>query len=209
MKIAIFGATGATGSELIKLAREMDYEVCCLVRNKLEINHPFVQVIYGSIDNLTDVEQSIKGCEAVISVLGSSPKFFGAKSTDIYSKSASVIVKAMKTQKVKKLIFCTSAGVEDDPNEIWFYKHLLKPFLLQKSYDDMVTAESTIKVSLLDWVLVRPSRLIDGALTKKFRVAKKFRPEGGSKISRTDLAFFLLDNVPNYQWVHQTPTLAY
>ncbi|RFZ83455.1 NAD-dependent epimerase/dehydratase family protein [Mucilaginibacter terrenus] len=209
MKIAVFGATGATGFELVKQALELHYEVYCLVRNKLAINHQHVQVIYGSIDNLTDVEQSITGCEAVISVLGSAPKFFGDKSTDIYSKSASVIVKAMEGQKIKKLIFCTSAGVENDPTEIWFYKHFLKPFLLKKSYDDMAIAESTIKASSLDWVLVRPSRLIDGVLTKKFRVSKRFRPEGGSKIARADLAFFLLDNIGNNKWVHQTPTLTY
>ena len=209
MKIAIFGATGATGTELVKQALEKNCEVFCLVRNNLNVTHPQLHVVKGSLDDLRAVKSIIKDCQAVISLLGSAPKFFGDKSTNIYSKGASVIIEAMISENIKKLIFCTSAGVENDPNEIWLYRHILKPFLLQKSYDDMQIAETTISASSLDWVLVRPARLINGQISRNFRVSRRFRPDGGSKITRADLAFFILNQVNSKEWIHQTPTITY
>ena len=209
MKVSIFGATGATGQELIKQGLEKGYHISTIVRNQLPITNPNLTVIKGNIFDKKLVKDIIDKSDLVISVLAFTPKLFGQKSTDLYSKSASVLVETMTELKVKKLAFCTSAGVEEDPNEIWFYKHILKPFYLEKGYKDMQLAEKIITHSTLDWILVRPSRLTNDALTTQFRISERFRPEKGSSISRADLAFFILNQVTNNAWVHKTPTLAY
>jgi putative NADH-flavin reductase len=85
MKITIFGATGLTGKELVNQALERDLDVVCLVRRELDVRHPRLKVINGSITNLEQVRTAIEGSDAVISVLGSAPKVFGNKSTDVYS----------------------------------------------------------------------------------------------------------------------------
>jgi len=209
MNITIFGATGLTGKELVNQALERDMSVVCLVRRELDVKHPRLKVINGSMTHVEQVEAALKDSDAVISVLGSAPKLFGDKSTDVYSRSAAVIVKAMGRASTRRLIFCSSAGVEEDPREIFFYKFVLKPLLLKKSYADMQLAEQTISRTDLDWVLVRPARLVKGTLTKKFRTSERFRPIGGSAISRPDLAFFLLNQVTDSAWIHKTPTITY
>ncbi|CAF0936487.1 unnamed protein product [Didymodactylos carnosus] len=209
MKISIFGSTGPTGRELVNQALEKGYKVSTLVRNPLDIVHANLTVIKGNIFDIEAVKNVIENSDAVISVLGFTPQLFGEKSTDIYSKIASLLVKAMTELNLKKLMFCTSAGVENDPNEIWFYKHILKPLLLQKVYDDMQLAEKIITESSLDWILVRPARMTNGSLTTQFRVSERFRSSGGTAISRADTAFFMLNQVTGNQWVHRTPTLTY
>ncbi|CAF0770573.1 unnamed protein product [Didymodactylos carnosus] len=209
MKISIFGSTGPTGRELVNQALEKGYKVSTLVRNPLDIVHANLTVIKGNIFDIEAVKNVIENSDAVISVLGFTPQLFREKSTDIYSKIASLLVKAMTELNLKKLMFCTSAGVENDPNEIWFYKHILKPLLLQKVYDDMQLAEKIITESSLDWILVRPARMTNGSLTTQFRVSERFRSPGGTAISRADTAFFMLNQVTDNQWVHRTPTLTY
>ncbi len=209
MKISIFGSTGATGQELVKQGLEKGYSISTVVRHPLDITNPNLTVIQGNIFDKPLVKDVIEGSDLVISVLAFTPKLFGQQSTDLYSKTASVLVEAMTELNIKKLAFCTSAGVEEDPHEIWFYKHILKPLYLKKGYEDMQLAENIITGSTLDWILVRPSRLTNGVLTTEFRIAKRFRPEGGSTISRADLAFFILEQLASSAWVHKTPTLAY
>lgn len=209
MKISIFGSTGATGQELIKQGLEKGYSISTIVRNQLDITNPNLTVIKGNIFDKSLVKEIIDKSDLVVSVLAFTPKLFGEKSTKLYSKTASVLVEAMAELNLKKLAFCTSAGVEEDPQEIWFYKHILKPFYLNKGYEDMQLAEKIITNSTLDWILVRPSRLTNAALTTQFRISERFRPEEGSSVSRADLAFFILNQITNNAWVRKTPTLAY
>ena len=209
MKISIFGATGATGQELIKQSLANGYHISTIVRNKLDVSSPLLTIVKGSIFDKELVKKIIDKSDLVISVVAFTPKLFGQKSTDLYAKTASVIVEAMTELNLKKLVFCTSAGVENDPNEIWFYKYILKPFYLKKGYMNMLLAEEKIINSKLDWILVRPSRLTNSPLTGQFRVSDRFRPKGGSCISRADLAFFMLEQLNNNNYVHKTPTIAY
>ena len=50
MKIAIFGATGGTGKQLIEQALEAGYEVVAYARNpsKLDIRHEHLKVIQAN-----------------------------------------------------------------------------------------------------------------------------------------------------------------
>ena len=209
MKLSIFGSTGPTGQELVKQALQKDYQVSTLVRSPSGLVHPQLTVIKGDLFDVETVVGVIKNSKAVISVLGVAPTLFEQKATTVYSKNAAVFIKAMHELAINRLIFCTSVGVEDDPNEKWFYKHVLKPFILQKSYDDMQVAETLITQSNLDWTLVRPARLTDQGSSAKLRVSEQFRPTGGTQISRVDLASFMINQVASTEWVHRTPTLAY
>lgn len=209
MKISVFGSTGATGQELIKQGLEKGYHISTIVRSQLEATNPNLMVVKGDIFDKSLVNDTIKNSDLVISVLAFTPKLLGQKSTHLYSKMASILVEAMTELKLKKLAFCTSAGVEEDPNEIWFYRHVIKPLYLKEGYENMQLAEKIITNSALDWILVRPSRLTNDALTTQFRISEKFRPEGGSSISRADLAYFILNQATSNDWVHKTPTLAY
>ncbi len=209
MKIAIFGGTGSTGQEIIKQALERNHLVTALVRNPAAITQtsPNLNVIVGNVFDADTVEKAILGKDVVLSVLGSKS---GRAATTIYSDSARTFIAAMTKTSVKRLIYCTSAGTEDDdPSEMFVYRHLIKPFFLQKSYDDMKVAEALIRSSRLDWILVRPSLLTNGPRTTQFRASAHYRPEHGTRISRADVAYFMVEQITRAEWVRKTPTLAY
>ena len=171
--------------------------------------HGALSVVTGDPLDVGVARRVIEGCDATISVLGFRRHLQGPATTTLYSDSARTFVRAMDASGCRRLIYTTSAGVElDDPSELWPYKHIVKPVWLNGGYEDMRNAESIIRASDLDWILVRPGRLTDGPATARYEVSPRFRPEHANAITRADLAAFMLDQVAGDEWVHGTPTLG-
>ena len=70
MKLAIFGATGRVGGEILKRALADGHYVKALVRSKKLESHPNLEVILGDVRNAIDVEKTIAGVDAVFSAIG-------------------------------------------------------------------------------------------------------------------------------------------
>jgi putative NADH-flavin reductase len=70
--------------------------------------------------------------------------------------------------------------------------------------------EQIIKSSTLDWVIVRPTALSNGARRNAYRagpdVGNWFVP---SRISRADVASFMLEQLTADEYLRKTPGLAY
>ena len=75
MKIAILGATGLTGKQVVQQALDADHEVLAIVRTpeKMSIQHDHLTVVVGNIFNADDLKQHIEGVDAVISTIGFPP----------------------------------------------------------------------------------------------------------------------------------------
>lgn len=70
MKILLLGATGRTGSLVLKKALAAGHQVNCLARNSTRINpQNRLQVFEGNPADKVDLEKAIRGCEAMISCL--------------------------------------------------------------------------------------------------------------------------------------------
>ena len=65
-----------------------------------------------------------------------------------------------------------------------------------------------IKASGLDWVIVRAPRLTDGPWTGKYRVGYVGK-NSGTKISRADVADFMLGQLTADEYLHQQPMISY
>lgn len=210
MRIAVFGATGGTGMQLLEQALDRDWTVVATVRHEGDLtSHGGLEVVVGDPLDPAVAARAIRGCDAVLSVLGFRRHLRGPATTTLYSHSARTFVTAMADVGCRRLIFTTSAGVElDDPGELWPYRHIVKPLWLDGGYQDMRAAEDVVRASDLQWVLVRPGRLTDGPATGRYEVSPRYRPEHANAISRADLADFMLDQVTDDTWVHATPTLG-
>ena len=74
MKVAIFGATGGTGRELVKQAIEEGHEVTAFARKPEKLNdlwHQDLRVVQGDVTDYNAVERAVIGQDAVLSALGS------------------------------------------------------------------------------------------------------------------------------------------
>lgn len=71
--IALFGGTGSTGSNFLKLALDGGYTVRALVRTPSKVSikdNDKLTLVEGSITDADKVEEVIKGCDYAVSMLG-------------------------------------------------------------------------------------------------------------------------------------------
>lgn len=124
LKLAIFGATGRTGLPLVQQALEAGHSVAALVRTpaKMTIQNANLTLIQGDSLNSADVEKTVQGADAVLSVLGQSK---GA-SRDLQKVSIRNIIAAMQKYGAKRLISLTGAGVDAPEDRPGFSNHLIK-----------------------------------------------------------------------------------
>jgi len=82
-------------------------------------------------------------------------------------------------------------------------------FLLSDLYADKAAGEALIRRSYLDWTLVQPSQLTNGPLTQKYRAGERLALRGMPKISRADVAHFILSHLDDGAYVRKVVSISY
>jgi putative NADH-flavin reductase len=212
MKIVLWGATGLTGREILSQALEGGHEVKAVARNPelIEAEHANLSVVRGDVLNPQSVQEAVAGGDVVISALGSGASFAQArKPTTIYSEGFANIVAAMRKYDIRRFIALLSVGTVPDPNEPLIHKRFIRP-LIRGTYDDMRKAENFLAgCDDLDWVVIRPLRLMNTPRTGKYRTAVNILPPGGIGISRADVAEFILKQMYTNEHLRSYLTIAY
>jgi len=212
MKIVLWGATGLTGREILSQALNGGHEVKAVARNpgQIEAEHANLSVVQGDVLNPQSVQEAVAGGEVVISALGSGTSFAQArKPTTLYSEGFANIVAAMRKHDIRRFIALLSVGTVPDPNEAFIHKKLIRP-LIRGTYDDMRRAENFLAgCNDIDWIGIRPLRLMNTPRTGKYRIGVDILPPGGIKISRADVAEFILKQVYTDEHLRSYVTIAY
>ena len=208
MRLLIFGATGGTGRNAVSQALEKGYHITAFVRDPtaLAIKNKNLTLIQGNVLNLKDVQEAVKGQDIVISVLGNKTKDALWKSSTIISDGVKNIIAAMKTNKVKRLLFVASFGVNTN---IFLPEKLFIRIVLKNIFADIPKQEALIKASGSDWTIVHPARLINTPRTGKYQHGVDLPIGLSSKIARSDVADFLLKSIEDTAVVGKTITLSY
>jgi putative NADH-flavin reductase len=211
MKIVIFGAAGATGRILVERALAQGHEVTAFDRHTaaLTIEYPKLSVVQGDIFNPSQVEEAIAGQDVVISVLGVRP----GVTTPVCSEGTKNIIVAMQKRGVKRFV-CQSAYVVAAFDGEWRevpYLPIILPFFpkVKAMFADKVLQEQEIWQSDLDWIIVRPARLTDSPRMGDYKVGAPLPVGPRAKISRADVADFLLKQVNDDTYLHKIPRLKY
>lgn len=209
MKLTIFGATGRTGLEIVRLAVEKKYDVTVFVRNpeKLGLIKNKVRVIKGDIMSQTDVLSAVKGSDVVICALGptkdSAPGFQPAATT--------LIIKAMNQAKVSRLISMTGAGVHvkgDRPGFVDKAIVSVMNLIAKKILSDGQEHARIVMESQLDWTIVRAPMLRSGPAKNSFTHGVVGDKELKPFINRSDVAVFILDIIGKKDFVRAAPVVA-
>ena len=204
----MFGGSGKTGSSIIKQALDKDYEVSALLRSpeKLVLRHEKLSIVEGDVLDPAVVPTVIKGSDAVLSALGVS----GLGNTTLYSDSIRNVVRGMTEHGVKRILCIAAAGVEPGPDpNIPFLGRLIMNLFLKKVYADMYRMQQHLEDTDLEWTVMWPPMLTLGELTGSYRTALGKALCKGSKISRADLAHFMVHNIENPAYYKQKVAVAY
>jgi putative NADH-flavin reductase len=209
MKLAVFGATGRTGRPLVEQTLADRHEVRALVRDpsRLPVSEGRLTPVVGDVLDPARVEETVAGADAVLSVLGQTKT--GPK--DVQTRGTQNIVSAMEKHGLRRLVSLTGAGVRDPRDEpklvdkaITFLLERLQPQVLA----DGVGHAEVIKASDLDWVIVRGPRLTEGPKRGEYRVGM-IGKNSGTRISRADLADFMLHQVTDDTHLRRMPVVSY
>jgi putative NADH-flavin reductase len=207
MKILIIGATGATGRILMGEALAQGYEVTALARNPstLAPEDHRLRVLEGNALDASSVEAAVAGQDAVLSALGTR----SARPTTLFSESTHNVIGAMDKHGVRRLVCITGVGVGDSKGHVGFlYDRIIRPFVVKNIYEDKERQEEAIKQSDLDWVIVRPAQLTDEPARGEYSVFLK-GSYTATKISRADVAEFMLAQLTDDTYVHKMPVISY
>jgi uncharacterized protein YbjT (DUF2867 family) len=209
-RILIVGATGGTGRHLVTQALERGYEVTAFVRNpsRLRVDHSQLTVFQGDVLDPAAVDAAMRGQHAVVSALGHK-RFFG--STRILSEGTGNILRAMETHGVPRLVCETSLGIGDSAGRMGLYYTLFTiPLILPFYFRDKARQERRIAASDVEWVIVRPGLLTNADPRGEYRHGRHV----GSflwtvRISRADVAGFMLDQLASDTYMRAAPGVAW
>ena len=209
MKLVIFGATGSTGRQVVEQALDQGHRVTAFVRTpaKLNIQHPNLNVAQGDVMDLPSVEQAVQGQEAVVCILGSGQQL----KSNIRSAGTQQIIRAMEHVGVRRFICQSTLGAGDSWGSLnVFWKYIMFGFILRHVFADHELQESYVQQSNLDWTIVRPGALIEGGRTGQYRHGFPGTDKTSKlKITRADVADFILKQLSNDTYLRQAPSLSY
>ena len=207
MKIVIFGASGTLGQHLVKQALKQGHQVSAFARNPmaLKLQHQDLSRIAGDALNPGEVAAAVKGHDAVLIALGAGPM------GSIRAIGTKNIVDAMQHDGIRRLVCLSTLGAGDSGALLnFFWRYIMFGLLLRKVFADHQAQEIIVNKSELDWTIVRPAAFTDGPATGEYahgslRAEKKLK----LKVSRADIASFMVQQLSSDTYVHQSPGLSY
>jgi len=207
-RLAIFGATGRTGRQLLVLSDSKGLQVNALARVPESLsnmrNPP--TVTKGTITDPLAVETVVAGSDVVLSALGRDK----GSPPDLMTVAARNLVTAMGKSGIKRIVVLTNTAVVDSTDAPSLQHKLLRAVLSVAKGSlrrDSTAAAKIISDSGLDWTLVRAPVLIDGPKTGAYHVGRLDR-EIPLRVSRADVAEFMLSCALDRRYVREMPAIG-
>ena len=210
MKIVIFGASRGVGRHAVEQALSLGHNVTAVARNAGTLQHlgGRATTVTGDVTSPSDVERSLAGQDAVLCTLGADDRRVANR---LYSTAARTLAEAMPRAGVGRLIFLSNFGVLGEGS--WHPATGLLASVVRRAIPgtlaDHRCAIDHLRASSLRWTAVRPMALTNGVLTERYRVAPDGLPFGGTRISRADVADFMLKQLRDEQFLGLAPAIAY
>jgi putative NADH-flavin reductase len=196
MKLLILGATGGIGLELVRQAIDGGHQVTAFVRaaERLKEFVDRIGIIQGDVLNSAELERALEGQDAVLSSFGAREPRSKADA-DILRRFAVALTRAMLHAKIRRVVVVSVAFLFRD--SIFPPTYLFGRLFFRDVVIDASGMEDVFRKSELDWTILRPPRLSDKPRTGKYRVREGHLPRFGFKISRADVAEFMISTVQN------------
>jgi putative NADH-flavin reductase len=210
MRITIFGATGGIGLELVRQGLELGHEITAVVRDASRLPaepRERIDVVEADVMDPDAVVPAVKGRDAVLTAIG--PR--GRGPTTVHSASVASIVAAMRRTQVRRVLAVGASGMVADAGDGPLVRYVLKPLvqrMLRHGYADLAASERSLRDSGLDWTIVRPSRLTNGARTGRYRTAQDLNVRGGMSTTRADTADCMLKLIDDRTSVRHVVSVA-
>jgi len=205
MKVLVIGAAGKTGMAVVEQALAAGHQVTAFVQKANEYNVPNVRVIEGDATDSVSTQEAVAGQDAVIDTIGGKTPY---KETTLESSAAKAIIASMQQNGVRRLVVTSMIGEGESKENATWYERLLVSTFLRGADKDKAAMESAVESSSLEWVILRPALLNDDPATGNVRVFSAESDGKAHKITRADLAAFMIAQLSSDEHLHQAVTVA-
>jgi uncharacterized protein YbjT (DUF2867 family) len=184
MNLTVLGAAGVTGVQLVEQAIAAGHHVTALARSaeNLTLTNPNLHVVQGDATDRAVVSQAMKGADAVISVLG-------ARGPVIAEATRAVVAAAEQAGPDRILMLSSFAVARDRLKPV---SKLVTRMAMGSQIKDKTAGEEVLRASGLAWTIVYATFLTDGPKTEPRVVPETEKVGMSQRISRADVASFLL-----------------
>ena len=209
--IALLGGTGRSGLPFIQQALDRGHTVKALVRtpSKATLQHPNLTWVSGDATRYADIESLVVGTDAVVSLIG---QVKGAPD-NLQSQATEYILKAMRKHRVERLISLTGGGVRDPEHDqpgfmdkviVFIMKNLAGKLAKHALLDGIAHREVLTAADDIQWTIVRGPMLTEDDAKGSYQVGHVGTVRG-IKLTRQDLATFMLDELEQGKYIHEMP----
>jgi putative NADH-flavin reductase len=209
VRALIIGASQGIGLETARQALEAGYEVRALARSatSIKLTSSNLEKVRGDALKLKDVEAALIGVEVVIQTLGIGlSEMF--RPVTLFSEATRVLLTAMKTNPARRLICVTGFGAGESRASISCLQWIPFRLVFGRAYDDKSLQETLIQESALDWTIVRPGVLTNGARSGRYKILAERSMWRNGMISRSDVADFIVRQIEDRTYVRKSVVLV-
>jgi putative NADH-flavin reductase len=209
--ICVFGASGRTGLEFIKMAlKNPEYKVWSVVRseNSAQKIPKGSEIIIGDTNSQAFIDECVENSDMVISLIGHGKNSPENLQTDMIRK----IMSAMQKHGVKRLLSLTGTGVRKPGDKIPIYDKIGNYIIKKidpKRIEDGINHAELIEKSGLDWTILKVLKLSN--FNFMFPIEKRYelREHGAAKfiVSRKTVAYKIIEILENEEWFKKYATL--
>ncbi|QFU07326.1 hypothetical protein PARPLA_01151 [Rhodobacteraceae bacterium THAF1] len=206
--IAILGADGATGEQVVRGALARGHSVRSVTPEAPQADWTD-QVDVRTADLLNDdLAAVLDGCDAIINCVGLPMNLQTATNPPpLHTDGTRAVLRGMEATGIRRLVVLSAAMVASrDMGPVHF--RIATNTALERILTQMGEMEQILRASDTDWTAVRPGSLTDDPATNRCTVTPELPAEGLWQTARADLAAFMLDCVETGDWVRGTPVIV-
>jgi aromatic ring-opening dioxygenase catalytic subunit (LigB family)/uncharacterized protein YbjT (DUF2867 family) len=215
-RILLLGATGRTGQLVLDEALQRGFKVVALVRRPqaLKQTDPRLTVVTGNPSSASDIENAMKGCDAVIGALNNNrmsdaPWAKPVSPPGFMTGAMRNVLAAAHTLGVRRVVLMSAAGAGDSFGDMpWIMRWLVRKTNLAHTYRDHDEQEALLKASGLDWTILRPVGLHDGEPRGELVFSVQQQPKPGMRIARRSVARQLVACLTDHASIATAPVLS-
>lgn len=186
MNIAIFGATGRTGRQVVQQALAAGHAITALARSpeKMGVSDPKLRVVQGDATDQAAVAVALQGADAVIVTLDAPGPVIADATQAILATAQS------EGEGAPHVVMMSSFAVERD--RLKGLAKLVSGAAAGAKMEDKTIGEKALRASNLRWTVVYATLLTDGPQQGVKVVPESAKVGMSDRISRADVASFLL-----------------
>jgi putative NADH-flavin reductase len=209
MHIALYGATGKSGSRILTELLSRGHQVTAIARDPVKLAaQPGLTVVEGDVSSASGIATKIKGADAVVSAYGPP-----ADDTDQLLPVTEHFIKAVREAGILRFLVVGGAGSLEVAPGVTVIDSGHLPAEWMPIAVSHANALKLLQKSDINWTYFSPAGFfVPGERTGKFRLGTNqliANEQGDSRISLEDYAIALVDELEKPQHERARFTIGY